>query len=54
MSGRPSSATRGRCGPPWRAGAPLAQQDDAARALVSEQTEALLRELQRLVEELEG
>jgi ParB family chromosome partitioning protein len=31
----------------------LAQQDDAARALVSEQTEALLREVQRLVEELE-
>jgi ParB family chromosome partitioning protein len=30
----------------------LAQQGDAARALVSEQTEALLREVQRLVEEL--
>jgi ParB family chromosome partitioning protein len=30
----------------------LAQQGDAARALVSEQTEVLLREVQRLVEEL--
>ena len=30
----------------------LAQQDDATRALVSEQTEVLLREVQRLVEEL--